>query len=518
MRTALAWLAVGLVLPAAVRAQGRTVLARVVQVAGSSVYLDAGTAQGLSPADTVAVRRAAQGPRIGTLAVIAVTETRSVVGFVGQPFPITFGDSLLLTLGAGGAGVGAAGAAPPAAPRLRAQPAALRREVPGPSLRGSAAFDVNGATTTTIGFGVDPERANRDFAVPSLRLQLTADNLPGGGRFSFGAKGSQQVGTADLFDRSTVLRVYDAHYEQSLSAARVMVGRFFTPFERFSGLWDGALVRVGSGRGFSLGVAGGFQPKSGDETFSTAVPKLAAFAGFGASGAGMSWAADLSGHIWRPNDGTADRTFVGWSQRLILGGARLDHLMEVDRSATGAWSMTRLSARAAVPVGSGFEVSAEYWRDRLHWWDTLPDSVAPSRERASAGLSYGSRGMWLSGDVTLLLSGTDVQGHSYAGSLRFPLLGGRAWLGGAASYWSLGSISGLVATPNLSWQLGPVRPSLTYEFFRSSAAGTSSTSHGGVAAVSVPLARRLQWLLQLRMRYGQNLQSAGLYSSLRVTF
>jgi hypothetical protein len=267
-----------------------------------------------------------------------------------------------------------------------------------------------------------------------------------------------------------------------------------------------------------LGLAGGFQPRSGDEAFSTATPKLTAFAGFRTSGNAASWDADLSAHIWRPSDGTPDRTFVGFSQRLLVNGVRLDHLMEVDRGATGSWDLTRFYARAGVPLGSGLELSAEYWRDRLHWWDQQPDSLVPWRERASAGLNYGSGGMWISGDVTMLLSGTSVVGRTFTGSLRLPLFAGRVSLDGAASYWTQGTSSGLVATPTLAWQLGAVRPGLSYEFFRSQAMGATTTSHGGMASVSVPLAQRLQWLLQLRVRYGQNLQSAGLYSSLRVTF
>jgi hypothetical protein len=126
--------------------------------------------------------------------------------------------------------------------------------------------------------------------------------------------------------------------------------------------------------------------------------------------------------------------------------------------------------------------------------------------------------VWISADVTLLLSGTQVDGHTYSGSLRFPLLGDRVSLSGSGSYWTSGTASGLVASPSVAWQLGAARPSLTYEFFRSGTGGTAVVSHSGIASVSLPLAQRLQWLLQLRTRFGQNLQSVGLYSSLRVTF
>ncbi len=506
-------LALSLVGTVVAQGQERALTARVVQIAGANLYLDLGTAAGVRPVDTLAARRTAAGPRVGTLAVLAVSENRSLVGFVGQPFPVTRGDTLILSLS------GPPQTAPPPAaeapPPRPAGPTALEE---GVALRGSAAIELLGTRTSTLGFGANPERVDRDFAVPSVRLQAIASKLPGGGNLSVSMRASQQMGTTALFDRSTVLRVYDAHYEHEFPVARVMAGRFFSPYERFSGSWDGALVRLGRARGPSLGVAAGFQPSSGDERFTTAIPKLTAFAGFQAYGAAASLDADLSAHVWRPTDGRGDRTFLGWSQRVRLGGVRLDHMLEFDRSVGGGWSMTRLDVRGGVPVGSRLELSAEYWRDRLHWWDTLPDSLVPSRERASGGLSYRLGPAYVSGDVTFLLSGTQVQGHTYSGSLQAPLFAGRASFGGSASYWTLGTISGVVATPTFAWQLGGVRPTLTYEFFRSSVAGTTTVSHGGTAALSAPLAQQLEALLQLRVRYGQNVRSAGLYSSLRVSF
>jgi hypothetical protein len=507
--------ALGLLAGGTIRAQERVVSARVVQIAGANVYLDVGATAGLRSGDTLGARRTASGPRVGTLAVLAVTEERSMVGFVGRPFPITRGDTVLLAVR--GPSPAPSVVVAPVAPA--ASRAALRRAAAeGATVRGSLAAEVLGTRTTTVGFGADPERVTRDYAVPSLRLQATATNLPGGGRLILSARGSQQTGTTALFDRSTVVRVYDAHYEQEGRRTRVMVGRFYSPYERFSGSWDGALLRFGGPRGLGAGLAAGFQPRSGDEAFSTSVPKVTAFAGLRSYGARVSLDADLSAHVWRPQDGTADRTFVGWSQRLRMGGARLEHLVEVDQSAGGGWSLTRLNVRTRVPLGSRLEAYAEYWRDRLHWWDPQPDSLIPSRERASGGLSYRVGAAYVSVDATLQLSGADVQGHTYSGSLHAPLLGDGASFAASASYWTQGTISGMVMTPTLGWRLGAARPSLTYEFFRSSVAGSTTVSHGGTAAVSLPLGRRLEWLLRLTARYGQHLRSAGLYSSLRVMF
>lgn len=499
----------------AAHAQERTVSARVTEIAGADLYLDAGSNAGLANGDTLVVRRAADAAPVGAFFVVAVTETRAVVAFAGAPFAVTRGDELVLTAH-GPAGM----VAPPSAPvaargRGPAPPAAGSL---GPQLSGSVAIEVLGSHSTTIGFGAAPERVGRDYAIPALRVQAVMSNLPGGGRFVTMLQGSQQVGAAALFDRGTVMRVYDAHYEQDAGPAHFDVGRFFSPYEPFSGVWDGALLRVGGPQGPGLGVAGGYQPSLGDESFSTAVPKFAAFADYRHFGGSLRLTTNVSAHIWRPTDGTPDRTFLGWSQQLGLGSVRLDHMIELDESPTGSWRLTRLDARASVPVTSSLQLSAEYFRDRLGWFNTPLDSLLPRQDRASARASYQFPGGFASAGVTLLVAGTSVEGRTYSGSLSLPRLAGSLSFSGAVSYWVLGSGTGLVATPTVAWRLGALRPSLTYEFFRSTAVNLASISHGGDLSLLVPLTGGLESLTRLTVRYGRNVQSFGMYSSLRLSF
>jgi hypothetical protein len=507
------WLvAVGLCMATAVQAQERTVTARVVEIAGADLYLDAGGDAGLAEGDTLVVRRAADTAPVGAFIVVAVSSARAVVSFAGAPFAVTRGDALVLTLH--GATEVTAAPAPAVAPPV----AGPSRSHAGVQLHGSAAIDVQGSHNTTIGFGANPELLIQDYAVPATRLRVVLSNLPGGGRFITSLRASQQVGSASLFDRGTVMRVYDAHYERDAGLARIEVGRFFSPYEPFSGIWDGALLRLGGAQGFGLGVAGGYQPELGDEGFSTTVPKFAAFADFRQDRGPVRLDADLSAHIWRPTDGTPDRTFLGWSQHLRVGGVRLDHLVEVDQSTTGSWNLTRLDVRTGIPMGSRFQVSAEYYRDRLWWWSSTPDSLLPTQDRVTTGASYQFGAGFISADATLLLSGTTVQGHTYSGSLQLPEIASRVSLGGAVSYWTLGTITGLVATPTLRWRLGLLRPSLTYEFFRSTTPNTTSISHGGILGFVIPWTRGLESSLRFTARYGQNVHSFGMYSSLRLFF
>ncbi len=496
------------------RAQEPAVAVRVVEIAGANLYLDAGTAAGLAPADTVEVRRAAGGDPAGILVVVAASEKRAVAVFGGRPFPVTRGDVLMLTIRGAGAPARSGGVAIPAPPRQRLAPRAWRPA----RLEGSAAFEVVGRRSTTYGLGSGPEQVSRDFAVPTLRLQAVIRDLPGGGRLTIQGRASQQTGSSGLFDRGTVVRVYEAYYEREAGSARFLAGRFFGPYEPFSGAWDGLLVRWGGPQGVSAGLAAGFQPARGDERLSTQVPKVTAFAGFRWWGPGWRVESDLSAHAWRPRDGTPDRTFVGWSQRLGLGGVRLDHLMELDRQVDGGWKLERLDARAAAPLASRIELSAEYFRDRLGSWGAPPDSEIAGTDRLLAGARYRFPGGWLSGDVAWLAPAGGSRGRSYSAQLQLPELAGAVSLKGSVSYWTMGGNRGLVAIPQLGWPRGPGQPTIAYEMYRSSVAAASTVSHGGEVMLRLPVGEQVEWLLRLSARYGQNLRSAGIVSSLRLAF
>jgi hypothetical protein len=277
---------------------------------------------------------------------------------------------------------------------------------------------------------------------------------------------------------------------------------------------------VGRAQGFGAGVAAGFMPSRGDETFSADIPKYAVFAGVRRFGNTVQLDLDLSAHAWRPRNGAPERNFLGWSQRLGLRRVRLDHRIEVDRSEIGGWGMTRLDARVGVPVGSRLEVSAEYFRDRLDWWNLPLDSltVSRSRERLTTGAGYQLADAYLSADLTLLLSGADVRGRTYSGSLRLPEIAGRAALGAVLSYWTMEGNTGLVVAPALDLRSGAVRSRLGYEYFRSTAQGVTTATHGADLNLMLPVAQRVESMLGVTLRYGQHLRSGNAYSSLRLTF
>src|SRR5690606_30852065 len=118
--------------PAAAQDAAPRVRARVTYIAGSNVYFDAGSGQGIRAQDTLAVFREADGARLGAVVVLSVTDARAVATFAGRPFALTRGTALLLELPRHGAAATADSAAAAAkaaderqaGERARAEPAA----------------------------------------------------------------------------------------------------------------------------------------------------------------------------------------------------------------------------------------------------------------------------------------------------------------------------------------------------------------------------------------------------------
>ena len=115
-------------------AQQTVIEAQVEQIAGSDIYLNAGTDRGVGPGAVLVVLGADGEDEAGRLRVIESTSSRSVTTFVGTPFPITRGATLRLRLEAVEEGAEAAAVAAGAA----AGAAAGGAVTPRPTARSSA--------------------------------------------------------------------------------------------------------------------------------------------------------------------------------------------------------------------------------------------------------------------------------------------------------------------------------------------------------------------------------------------
>jgi len=484
----------------------------VEYIAGSNLYIDAGTQSGIVDDDTLMVFTQADGVLLGTFVVVTVTRERAVVTFASDPFPVTRGKTLHLVLGRTTA------VFPSPVTERRGTEAQRRATGFGPQVSGRLSVDVNALQTRSEAPEIGVEPTDRTFTTPTARLRMNMTRLPGDLRFQINTRASARYASTDLTQPEQSFRVYQASLAREWRMAQFEAGRFYSPYETFSGYWDGALLRVG-GDGFGVGAAVGFQPERSNETFSSNLPKYTAFVNAGHRGRSVFFDTDLSFHEFRPRDGTANYRFIGWSQQLRVGGFQVGHRIQVDHDAiAGKWVVTQLLARSSIPLGRRITVRFRYalrQPDPFLLQDTV---VSTRRDQGSAGLSF-----WLgNGTISADVIGNRVEGdpisYTYSGSFSFPntaLLG--LGVSSTINYWVLGDTKAVYASGALSRSFGRFHSRVAYYRYQTEALTTVLT-HTAEVSLTFPVTQRLYTSLQGRIQRGENLNSNNLYTGLWFNF
>lgn len=511
--TLLAALALGAI-PGPAPAQETRVPVLVEQIAGVDIYLRLGTDQGVAAGDTLLVFPARAGAAIGRLVVVAVSTARSVTEFAGDPFPVTRGTTLYVTLPR-------TGLPPAVAPEPVRAPARPSRQAPTPSLHGRLTLAANAFESTARWDDGAPQEATRRFAEPTATLRAAASDLPGGWSVHTSLRAAYRYSSPELVSPRGAVAVYRASVVQGTptSAFYAELGRFFNPFVTSGAAWDGLVLRVG-GRGFGVGAAAGYEPDRGDQAFSTARPKYGAFVTWGAGRGPVRYGGDLSIHQARPRDSLPVHTYAGWSQYLRVRRLRLAHDLQVDRDQErDRWVVTRLNGSASLPLAPGLELRARVSRaEPFAFWRT--DQLFPfRRDQGSLGLAFWSPRVNGSADVAAHRSSGGDWGWTYSGALGLPRTAvlGLGW-SAAGSYWTQGPTSGLHLASGLSRSVGAAVWRAGYQYDRWDAGVTPVVTHAADLSLSFPLARRTYADLRGRVQRGANLTTQGLFLGLWTAF
>jgi hypothetical protein len=493
-------------------AQERRISVVVEYLAGANLYISAGTNENISPDDTLFVYEDSTEVYLGAFVVISSSQERSVVTFAGDPFPVTRGKVLQIEFTGAHAVV-----LQTAAPERR------RRDVSSrvPEVHGRFSVDMNMLQSTTQGREVGVEPIDRYFTTPSARLRLAIVHLPGDIRFRTNARFSARYSAGSVVEPTQSLRVYQATLDKSFEKVPVQVqaGRFYSPFETYSGYWDGLLVHLGSG-GFGGGVAVGFQPERSDEAPTAELPKYTVFLDYRYRGKSIAYRTDVSFHEVRPRSGFPSQMFAGWSQRLRVGRFQLSNDLQVDRDpATDTWRIAQLQVRSSIPLARGLDLNARYSRRQPSVLTPLGNLISSRREQVSGGLSFWARGASIRADVTAnRFEGGDFT-YTYSSSFsvaRTPFMG--VGLNGSGSYWKQDGASALFVTGGVSRTFGRVVSRASYQRYRSEFGSNTLLTHAVDLSLTVPFSRRVSAVIRGRTQRGENLTNNNLYVSLWTSF
>ncbi len=548
----IAWLAVALaVLPDASAAQARAprVAVRVRQIAGSTLYLDIGTRNGLLAGDTLTAYTDTTKAAVGRLRVTAATETRSALTFAGAPFAVTRGMDLVLQLrrtpeeaapelleavgrpapakpssraGAAGAAADTSARGSPRTPRAETSAPASFSGAPHVAAHGRWTLELSALRSTTQLGGAQPTRVARTFATPALGMDITVPDAVGRLRLRADMRLSYRYSDRNIVQPATAARVYALALEGNLGPrVRVSLGRFYSPVESYSGVWDGALVRVGSRRGFGVGAMAGFEPNLWDQRPSTKRPKATLFMDGRSRGDGWSWAGNLSVTGVRPRDGEPNHTFVGATERLSAGPLWIAHDLEVDRDPTnGRWRISRLRIQASADLWSGLALHSGVSRSEPWLYGLSGSPFGLRSEQADLGLSLRKGEAYASVDGSV---SKDAVGDRSSGVTGTFSLGRLPGVPGLSAYGSVAQWTGrygnmLSAAPSLRLSLDAANLRLGYRIERSDYLKRTILTHAIDASADIDLSSGVRLSGDVRVQIGGALSNQALALRLYKVF
>jgi len=493
--------------------EGRAVIS---QVAGQHLYLDLAQPSALQAADTLALDDGATSEHL--LVVVASDSSRAVVTFASEPFPLTRGASITFTVRRG------PGTAPsPAVAAMAAASYTPAARKPPVRLNGRVLLSIDGMQTRTTGLGSDPEVIDRDFATPVAAIRLQATHLPGGLQFNANVRASHRYATGDLVQPETLVRIYQVSLAKQFSSIPLAfrVGRFYNPYEYFSGYWDGGLLYIGRSH-LGAGVVAGYEPKLANDGFQSSYPKATVFAQARGRNRRAGYRTDLSFNTVFAQDTTPAHSFVGWALDGYFGRTSFSTSIQVDNNPdSDNPSVTRLLGRLSVPTGRHLILRAGASLRQPYQLGPATDVIPFRRDRANGGLTILAGGVNLNADVTWNQQQGLSSFLSYSGSFYAPRTVAELGLGLSGSYWSDdggAGEQGLALSARLNRRFGTLDAGLGYQYYASEILGREDVSHLFDLRLTLPLSRSTRASLRARTRRGDRLSSGGLFASIWWAF
>lgn len=492
----------------------------ISQVAGQHLYLDLAQPSALQAEDTLALEDGAATEHL--LIVVAGDSTRALVTFAGDPFPLTRGSTISFTIHRG-PGVGPGPAVAAAVPAATLPRTARRRPV---RVNGRVLLSIDGLQTRTTGLGSDPEVIERDFATPVAAVRLQVTQLPGGLEFNANVRSSHRYSTDDLVRPETLVRIYQLSLAKTFNAIPLSfrLGRFYNPYEYFSGYWDGGMLYFGRSH-IGGGVIAGFEPKLANDGFQSSHPKATVFLQARGRSSNVGYRTNLSFNTVFVQDTTPAHNFVGWALDSYFGRTTFSTSLQVDDNPDGDKPIvTRLLGRLSIPAGRHFILRGRASRRLPYRLGPATNVIPYRRDRVGGGVTILGGGVSLTADVTWNQQEGLSSLMSYAGGVYVPRTVADIRLSLSGSYWSDGGDTGgagekgLALSGRLSRRFGKLDTGLGYQYYSSEILGREDVSHLLDLSLTLPLSRSTRASIRARTRKGDRLNSGGIFASIWWAF
>ena len=297
----------------------KTVVGKVVQIAGETIYVDVGRLQGLSDAQVIQI--VGNGVSLGEVRVVRLADRFSACEVVSLSRTVRVGDAVH--------GV------------IVAKELDGRDELNEEENDGSDALDIRvqpvktastvsdevseirsiirGKVAVRYSFLDDQSEQNRDVHQPAFLMDWDVSQIAGTGlRFHVRLRGRRQ--TSQSSARSP-FRLYDLglHYESANERLTVGVGRLSPTFVSGVGDFDGGLFKVRTGNNMHVGFFGGFQPNWQTSGFDRNAYKMGAFVNWNRTGLRFVRQNTTVAFVGEYQNGQIDREYFYFQNYVWIG-------------------------------------------------------------------------------------------------------------------------------------------------------------------------------------------------------
>lgn len=431
-----------------------TSIAKISYLTSSTVYIDAGSAQGIAAGDSVEVWR--DGQQLGSLVVDYTSQTRSTCPLNEVSFQSQVGDEIHFV-------PGEIHATPASPVLIEKSPEEIRNRAQWKGRVGMSFLGVR----TREDYGQDFDQPAGDLRISGRHLAQDHLDLEIDAR----ARHTYRRPTEGARSNTALNRVYRASLAWSppASPSEIVLGRQSSPELSNLSIFDGASATLRHER-WSAGLTGGVQPTLGDLEFSTDVMELGAFyCRQTPRNQEKRWNLTLAGIAsYRKSEINREYLYLqgSWadpqwslfaSQELDLNRGWKKNFDSKVISPTATYLFARYRVRRELRLKAGFDN-----RHRVRLWTDreTPETLFDETYR---------QGYWVGADLRLGRSwnlGADFRGSSGGTAGSATVISLRAnWfdlrrlpleIGGRFSRFGNDSYNGILASLNLGWELNSV--------------------------------------------------------------
>lgn len=509
-------------------AQDTTLTATVTHIAGPHVYLNIGTADGITKGDTLHIT----GERsfLGRVIVESAASRQTVVAFADNSFSITRGTKLTVIFSkmpvraepvqsSEAVEEDAVSQTNPLPQTARRTPS-KRRDI---KIRGRVLLNFSVLNSETKPQAEGLPSTKRTFFTPSINLNTTVSNLPSDVKLRLNIRSDYRYHSGASLSRTNTFRTYQLSLEKRLPFGHLQLGRFYDRLVAAGGYWDGLSFLYGS-RKKGVGVSLGFMPDRSNEGFSTQFPRFSGFAHYETSRQRSSarYRIAASYHEVQPNNQYQNHSYAGLEQELDLGPLSLSQDVQLDRDpATGGWIASLFQARTRLAITTWLNVRGRFTSRQPYRMYNLISPLSIRRAYIQGGLHARFQGAGIGADYSVRYTQGMYESRTYVAYFNTPAFtSAQIAFFGSGSHWESDFGTALYVHGGLSKSINAYLFRFDYGFYRSTNNNQIDAidQHRFAFSATLPFSKMFYLNLRGSLQQSRNLSSLAMNTSLQYRF